>query len=94
MNILANFYRFLWSHIGGRPWTYILRDFYHEVEYAVILSAFTLGYFAGHYGWLGTAQFGLLVGATTAGYILGHLFWGTRWIEGEGAPEDKKEEPR
>ncbi|MFC1914365.1 hypothetical protein ACFLXF_03740 [Chloroflexota bacterium] len=25
-------YRALWSRIGGRPWTYILRDTWHKFE--------------------------------------------------------------
>ena len=93
MKALGNFYRFLWSHIGGRPWTYILRDFYHELEYAVIIGALGLGYAAAYFGWLKTKEFALMVGAATIGYILGHLFWGTRWIPGQEAPKDKKEEP-
>jgi len=32
MNWLKGLYRVLWSRIGGRPWSYILRDTWHRLE--------------------------------------------------------------
>lgn len=86
MKHLASFYQWLWRHIGGRPWTYILRDYYHEAEYVVIVGMLALGYFAANYEWLDRGEFALFTLSLTAGYILGHLFWGTRWVPGEKAP--------
>lgn len=86
---MGELYRWLWTHVGGRPWTYILRDYYHEAEFVVIMGTLALGYFAGHMGWLGTHDFALFGISVTLGYILGHLFWGTRWVPGEeGKTED------
>lgn len=76
-----NAYKKLWSLIGGRPWTYIMRDFYHEVEYVIIVGFFILGYFARD--WLSFRDFWLIIGGVTVGYILGHLFWGRKWIKGQ-----------
>lgn len=76
-----NIYKWLWSRVGGRPWTFIMRDFYHEVEYVIIIGFFSLGYFLrGH---LELRDFILIVVLVTIGYILGHLFWGRKWIKGQ-----------
>jgi len=73
-------YKKIWFW-AGRPFTYIMRDFYHEVEYVIIVGFFTLGYFARD--WLSYRDFLLIVGGVTAGYILGHLFWGRKWVKGQ-----------
>lgn len=78
---LLKFYRKLWSAIGGRPWTYIMRDIWHQLEYLpaciLVLAGALLNQF---FDWkqmlLGWAIF-------TVGYIWGHLFWGTDWKAGE-----------
>jgi hypothetical protein len=70
-------YKWLWSRVGGRPWTYIIRDFYHTYEWAVFLTWFWIGVAVFRFGgllWCGF--FWLLV---TLGYVLGHFFWGTPW---------------
>lgn len=41
-------YKWLWTHIGGRPWTYIIRDFYHEYPWIVIPIIAGLGVLLGH----------------------------------------------
>jgi hypothetical protein len=29
-DLISRFYESLWSRLGGRPWTYIIRDSYHQ----------------------------------------------------------------
>jgi hypothetical protein len=78
---MGNLYKWLWSHIGGRPWTYILRDAWDSYEFLWIVGLVALGIALGHnYGWV-TALKGWLI--FSAGYLGGHLFWGTRPIPGE-----------
>ena len=74
---LYDWYKKLWTKLGGRPWTFILRDVYHQTEYfAIIVIAVTCF-------WLGTVwdweTFGISCGMFTAGYICGHLFWGKEY---------------
>jgi len=76
-----NIYKWLWSKIGGRPWTYIIRDFYHKFEYFIILGGFSAGYFLRPY--IDIKLFWIIIGVLTIGYILGHLFWGKDWQEGQ-----------
>ncbi len=79
----ANPYKFLWSRIGGRPWTYISRDVYHRVEYVILVSLFSGGFFLGLSGELNWRWFVILIGVYTLGFIHGHFFWGTNYIEGQ-----------
>jgi len=76
-----NWYKKLWSHIGGRPWTYIIRDVWHEAEWLMQLFWFGLGFWAAFcISW----QWGLVAwGIYTFGYINGHCHWGTKWIKGQ-----------
>jgi len=74
-------YKWLWSKIGGRPWTYIIRDFYHEYEWFFIAGFVLLGAVLRCYYSLKTIAIGL--GVFTIGYIFGHLFWGSKWVEGQ-----------
>lgn len=76
-----NLYKKLWSLIGGRPWTYIIRDFYHKAELFIIVGFFMFGYFIRPYLSVGT--FWTYIGVLSGGYILGHLFWGRKWIRGQ-----------
>ncbi len=73
-----NLYKWLWSRIGGRPWTYILRDTWHKYEWFWIVSLVWIGFLAGHY--IGFAEFLKLLGGFTLGYVVGHLFWGSPYI--------------
>ena len=81
MSFWRNPYKWLWSRIGGRPWTFIWRDIYHQAEYIIQLLWFMTG--VGVYIWLG--WFGVLLWFLfyTYGYINGHFHWGTKWIKGE-----------
>jgi len=75
--MLEVIYKTLWSRIGGRPWTYILRDTWHKLEGLWILGLVAIGALLGHWLWNLILWF-LLVFAL--GYIAGHLFWGTKYI--------------
>jgi len=68
-----NIYKALWSRIGGRPWTYIIRDTWHKFEGLWIIGLVAVGALLGHWLW-GLIFWLLLVFAL--GYIAGHLFWG------------------
>jgi hypothetical protein len=77
---LGNLYKWLWSHTTGRPYTYIMRDFYHENPVLSILGeAWTVlivnHYWVIHwYWWIGI----------TIGILFGHLFWGSAYVPNEG----------
>ena len=73
-------YRALWSRIGGRPWTYIIRDTWHKFEGLWIIGLVAIGALLGHWLWEMVLWF-LLVFAL--GYIAGHLFWGTRYVSNQ-----------
>ncbi len=102
--MLTKIYWFLWFHTQmwirdkskRRPYTFILRDFYHENPLLTILSIRSISYAAGRW-WvpLSTKDFGLGLISLLAGIVLGHLFWGRPWKEGEQEypeynPEDYK----
>ena len=73
------------SAFGGRPWTYILRDAWHELEGLWIIGLVAIGALIGHWLWEMIFWF-LLVFAL--GYIAGHLFWGMRYIPGQKGGRD------
>lgn len=78
---MAGLYKWLWSRVGGRPWTYILRDAWHNYEFFWIVGLVCIGIMLGHIlTWQGAIT-GWLV--FSAGYIAGHLFWGTGYIPGQ-----------
>lgn len=74
-----NIYKALWSKIGGRPWTFISRDVWHQLEYVPIVLLFAGGYYFGRTG--GELLPVLII--FTIGYIMGHFFWGTSYIPGQ-----------
>jgi len=76
-----NIYQALWSRIGSRPWTYILRDTWHKFEGLWIIGLVAVGALMGHWLWESVFWF-LLVFAL--GYIAGHLFWGKEYIPNQG----------
>jgi hypothetical protein len=75
-----DFYKFLWKHIGGRPWTYILRDAWHKVEGLWIIGMVLVGAVLGHFYWHMIVWFLIVF---SVGYIAGHLFWGKDYIPGQ-----------
>ena len=75
-----DFYRLLWSRLGGRPWTYILRDLWHRFEWLWIIALLLGGYVIGKNGF--DHLLGWLI-AFNLGYCAGHLFWGTDYVPGQ-----------
>lgn len=72
---MINLYRWLWTRIGGRPWTYIIRDFVHGNPWLFVLVAlFTLLWFL-------HLRHEIL--CIMVGFLLGHLFWGTKYRKGQ-----------
>ena len=78
-----NIYKMLWSMIGGRPWTYILRDTWHKFEGLWIIGLIALGAVLGRLWWDLVFWFLLVF---SLGYIAGHLFWGKEYIPNQGKP--------
>jgi len=73
-----NPYKWLWSHIGGRPWTYITRDLWHKAEFVWIIGLVAVGVAMGHHlEWLEVLK---VMGIFTIGFVFGHFFWGSRYI--------------
>jgi len=76
-----NLYKKLWSLIGGRPWTYIIRDLWHKAEFVWIVGLVSLGVWLGHnYEWK-VILIGWLV--FSVGYACGHFFWGKEYQENQ-----------
>lgn len=84
---LSRAYKFLWKRIGGRPWTYISRDFYHQFEYAVLVGLVAGGFWLGKSGQISWNWFLVIIAVYTVGYIHGHFFWGKEWKKGQGGDE-------
>jgi len=76
----VNIYRKLWKRIGGRPWTYIIRDFWHRYEGLCIIALVAAGVVLGQ--WYFERLLGFM-GAFALGYLAGHLFWGTEYTPGQ-----------
>jgi hypothetical protein len=49
--MIGKIYRWIWSRIGGRPWTYIMRDFYHDHPLIVLFCTLGIGTLLGHLFW-------------------------------------------
>lgn len=68
----------LWKWIGGRPWTFIIRDLWHRFEIVWIIGLVAVGVALGHnFDWIEVLK---IMGIFTVGYIAGHLFWGKPYI--------------
>lgn len=74
---VGELYRAFWKHVGGRPWTFIIRDFAYQNPLLVLLIGINIGF------WL--APYLRVIGLSyfAAGLLAGHLFWGTKYIPGE-----------
>lgn len=79
--VLGKLYRKLWSGVGGRPWTYIIRDTWHQYEGLWIIGLVASGAVAVHYSDLLSVLKAL--GIFMVGYVGGHLFWGKEWKKGQ-----------
>jgi len=80
--LLLAMYKWLWSKIGGRPWTFIYRDVWHNVEILMQAQWFWTAVFA---LWLMGVDIpikglGLGWAIYILGYIMGHFFWGRKYI--------------
>jgi hypothetical protein len=76
-----NPYKWLWSRIGGRPWTYILRDLWYKCEFLWIVIILSAGVALGHhYDWVEVLK---TVAIFSVGYLFGHLFWGSEYKENQ-----------
>ena len=83
---MKNIYNWLWYHVefwlkpeDRRPFTYILRDIYHQIPLIAIGFYIGLGYVLGRFitfNWQ-------VLAALLFGVILGHLFWGTKYKPGQ-----------
>jgi hypothetical protein len=70
-------YKAIWSHIGGRPWTFILRDAWYKIEGLWIIGLVAVGALLGHWWWHIIPR---LLLAFALGYVGGHLFWGKDYV--------------
>jgi len=75
MGFIGNLYKWIWTRIGGRPYTYVIRDFCYQNPLLLILITLMVVLCFLHMKhevlWV------------LGGILLGHLFWGTRWIPGQ-----------
>ena len=81
MGYLDRVYERFWRRLGGRPWTYILRDAWEQYEIFWIIGLLAIGILMGYFCPLAWALGGL--GILLGGFILGHLFWGTKHVRGQ-----------
>ncbi len=81
-----NIYKKLYSIIGGRPWTFISRDIWHQLEYIMQVAWFFIG--IGIYIWLGWFGVLLFFMFYTFGYINGHFFWGKTYVKNQGVNDE------
>jgi hypothetical protein len=49
--MIARIYKWLWSRIGGRPWSYIIRDSCRDHPLWWLLAFGALGILLGHLFW-------------------------------------------
>lgn len=91
MDTLSRWYAWVWYHTEfwlppkeRRPFTFIMRDFYHQYPFLILLLTGAGFYALGNWGWhISVMWFFILLGITFIGIVLGHLFWGTKYIPGE-----------
>ena len=72
-----NAYKKLWSLIGGRPWTYIMRDFAHQNPFLMLLIGFFFALVVKSY-----LRWDYLVVGSLC-FLAAHLFWGTKYRKGQ-----------
>jgi len=74
--MIEKLYKILWTRVGGRPWTYILRDSMKKNPLIWLVAAQIIGIliFRSH-GSMKSHPLYWILGAQGAGIVLGHLFW-------------------
>jgi len=85
MNIFN--YKWWWSRIGGRQWTFISRDVWHKLEYLPIVLLLFAGFFTGYYWHALNVPLIWLVAlwaVSTIWYVFGHFFWGKEYVPDQG----------
>ena len=79
MSLYAKFWfasQFWLKPADRRPYTFILRDFYHDHPILWTMLMIGTGKFVIWLSWEWFIVF-------CVGLIFGHLFWGKKWVEGE-----------
>ena len=78
-----NMYRWFWSHTEfwlapgeRRPYTFIIRDFYHQSPLLSAAAVFLVGKALAIVSWHDVFVF-------LAGMLFAHLFWGTPYVPNE-----------
>ena len=67
--MVGKWYEWVWSRVGGRPWTHIIRS---SSKWATVVGAGLLG--IGLFALRAPKPAVLAIGVVV-GFILGHLFW-------------------
>jgi len=74
-------YEWIWRRTTGRPFTYIIRDWWVDYEPLWIIGMIALGATLGeHYGFLTVMK---ILAIFAVGVFFGHLFWGTPYRMGQ-----------
>ncbi len=68
----------LWHWIGGRPWTFIIRDARQKYPTPWMLGIMVVSSIVGHYYWGWMLLIGFVV--LLIGILWGHLWWGKVYI--------------
>ena len=83
---MTSLYTLLWYHVEfwlppkeRRPFTFIIRDFYHDHPILWTFLCCWLVYLFNHF--IDTDLFSWLL--VSIGILMGHLFWGRPWVVGE-----------
>jgi hypothetical protein len=50
-DFITRLYKSLWIRLGGRPWTYIIRDSYHQRPLLWLALTTGIGVLLGHLFW-------------------------------------------
>jgi hypothetical protein len=78
MDFLQRVYYWLWTHIGGRPWTEIWRDIWVKYEWIPQTIFFFWGAAVAHYNswfWVG-----IVWACYSLGYVFGHFHWQDKFL--------------
>lgn len=87
MDLLSKGYSWFWYRVEAlwikdpkarRPFTFIIRDFYHAHPIMWTWTAIFVGYWLGR--WFMSFDSFVLI---SLGMLMGHLFWGAKWSPGE-----------